>query len=73
MIMSNATTIAGLTILTVAGILGFTAGMIWYNLFADDIRRKKLFKKMKYYYSGLLRRNKNEQKYFGNSKELSLL
>jgi hypothetical protein len=28
--------------------------MIWYNLFADDIRRKKLFKKMKYYQSRLL-------------------
>jgi hypothetical protein len=41
----------GLAILTVAGILGFTGGMIWYNLFADDIRRKKLFKKMKYYQS----------------------
>jgi hypothetical protein len=39
----------------VAGILGFTAGIIWYNLFADDdIRRKKLFKKMKYYQSRLL-------------------
>jgi hypothetical protein len=38
----------------VAGILGFTAGMIWYNLFTDDIRRKKLFKKMKYYQSRLL-------------------
>jgi hypothetical protein len=45
---------SGLTILTVAGILGFTAGMIWYNLFTDDIRRKKLFKKMKYYQSRLL-------------------
>jgi hypothetical protein len=45
---------SGLTILTVAGILGFTAGMIWYNLFADDIKRKKLFKKMKYYQSRLL-------------------
>jgi hypothetical protein len=44
----------GLAILTVAGILGFTAGMIWYNLFSDDIRRKKLFKKMKYYQSRLL-------------------
>lgn len=44
----------GLVILTVAGILGFTAGMIWYNLFSDDIRRKKLFKKMKYYQSRLL-------------------
>jgi hypothetical protein len=44
----------GLAILTVAGILGFTAGMIWYNLFADDIRRKKLFKRMKYYQSRLL-------------------
>jgi hypothetical protein len=42
---------SGLAILTVAGILGCTAGMIWYNLFADDIRRKKLFKKMKYYQS----------------------
>jgi hypothetical protein len=42
---------SGLAILTVAGILGFTAGMIWYNLFADEIRRKKLFKKMKYYQS----------------------
>jgi hypothetical protein len=45
---------SGLTILTVAGILGFTAGMIWYNLFADDIKRKRLFKKMKYYQSRLL-------------------
>jgi hypothetical protein len=45
---------SGLAILTVAGILGCTAGMIWYNLFADDIRRKKLFKKMKYYQSRLL-------------------
>jgi hypothetical protein len=45
---------SGVAILTVAGILGFTAGMIWYNLFADDIRRKKLFKKMKYYQSRLL-------------------
>jgi hypothetical protein len=44
----------GLAILTVAGILEFTAGMIWYNLFSDDIRRKKLFKKMKYYQSRLL-------------------
>jgi hypothetical protein len=44
----------GLAILTVAGIVGFTAGMIWYNLFSDDIRRKKLFKKMKYYKSRLL-------------------
>jgi hypothetical protein len=44
---------SGLAILTVAGILGCTAGMIWYNLFADDIRRKKLFKKMKYYQSRL--------------------
>jgi hypothetical protein len=40
-----------LAFLTIAGILGCTAGMIWYNLFADDIRRKKLFKKMKYYQS----------------------
>jgi hypothetical protein len=40
-----------LAIFTVAGILGFTAGMIWYNLFADEIRRRKLFKKMKYYQS----------------------
>jgi hypothetical protein len=38
-----------LAFLTIAGILGCTAGMIWYNFFADDIRRKKLFKKMKYY------------------------
>lgn len=45
---------SGLAILTVAGILGFTAGMICYNLCADDIRRKKLFKKMKYYKSRLL-------------------
>jgi hypothetical protein len=45
---------SGLTILTVAGILGLTAGMIWYNLFADDIKRKRLFKKMKYYQSRLL-------------------
>jgi hypothetical protein len=45
---------SGLAILTVAGILGFTAGMIWYNLFADDIKRKKLFKKMKYYRGRLL-------------------
>jgi hypothetical protein len=35
---------SGLTILTVAGILGFTAGMIWNNFFADDTKRKKLFK-----------------------------
>jgi hypothetical protein len=45
---------SGLTILTVAGILGLTAGMIWYNLFSDDIKRKRLFKKMKYYQSRLL-------------------
>jgi hypothetical protein len=35
----------------VSGILGFTAGMIWYNFFADDIKRKKLFLKMKYFQS----------------------
>ncbi len=35
----------------VVGILGCIAAMIWYNLFADDRRRKKLFKKMKYYQS----------------------
>jgi len=46
---------SGLAILTVAGILGCTAGMIWYNnLFADDIRRRKVFKKMKCYQSRLL-------------------
>lgn len=45
---------SGLAILTVAGIVGFTAGMIWYNLFSDDIKRKKLFKKMKYYRGRLL-------------------
>jgi hypothetical protein len=45
----------GVAILTVAGILGFTAGMIWYNLFTDDLRRKKLFKKMKYYQNRLLK------------------
>jgi hypothetical protein len=33
------------------GILGCIAAMIWYTLFADDRRRKKLFKKMKYYQS----------------------
>jgi hypothetical protein len=43
-----------LGILTVAGILGVAAGMIWYKLLADDIRRKKLFRKMKYYRSRLL-------------------
>jgi hypothetical protein len=43
-----------LTILAVGGILGFAAGMIWYNFFADDIKRKKLFKKMKYFRSTLL-------------------
>jgi hypothetical protein len=43
-----------LGILTVVGILGFAAGMIWYNVLADDIRRKKLFKKMKYYQSRLV-------------------
>jgi hypothetical protein len=45
---------SGLAFLTMAAILGCTAGMIWYNLFADDIRRKKLFKKMKYYQSSHL-------------------
>ena len=43
-----------LGILTVLGIFGFAAGMIWYNVLADDIRRKKLFKKMKYYQSRLV-------------------
>ena len=38
-------------ILTIVGILGCIAAMIWYTLFADDRRRKKLFKKMKYYQS----------------------
>jgi hypothetical protein len=38
----------------VGGILGFAAGMFWYNFFADDIKRKKLFKKMKYFQSTLL-------------------
>ena len=41
----------GPAILTIVGILGCNAAMIWYNLFADDRRRKKLFKKMKYYQS----------------------
>jgi hypothetical protein len=41
----------GPAILTIVGILGCIAAMIWYNLFADDRRRKKLFKKMKYYQS----------------------
>jgi hypothetical protein len=41
----------GPPILTIMGILGCIAAMIWYNLFADDRRRKKLFKKMKYYQS----------------------
>ena len=41
----------GPAILTIMGILGCIAAMIWYNLFADDRRRKKLFKKMKYYQS----------------------
>jgi hypothetical protein len=46
---------SGLASPTVAGILGCTAGMIWYNnLFADDIRRRKVFKKMKCYQSRLL-------------------
>jgi hypothetical protein len=51
---SNRNNNRGLGILTVAGILGVAAGMIWYNLLADDIRRKKLFRKMKYYRSRLL-------------------
>ena len=41
-------------ILTVVGILGFAAGMIWYTVLADNIRRKKLFKKMKHYQSRLV-------------------
>jgi hypothetical protein len=41
-------------IVTVVGILAFAAGMIWYSVLADDIRRKKLFKKMKYYQSRLV-------------------
>ena len=41
----------GPAILTIVGILGCIAAMIWYTLFADDRRRKKLFKKMKYYQS----------------------
>ncbi len=41
----------GPAILTIVGILGCIVAMIWYNLFADDRRRKKLFKKMKYYQS----------------------
>jgi hypothetical protein len=41
----------GPAILTIVGILGCIGAMIWYNLFADDRRRKKLFKKMKYYQS----------------------
>jgi hypothetical protein len=41
----------GPAILTIVGILGCIAVMIWYTLFADDRRRKKLFKKMKYYQS----------------------
>jgi hypothetical protein len=44
----------GLGILTVVGILGFAAGMIWYTVLADNIRRKKLFKKMKHYQSRLV-------------------
>jgi hypothetical protein len=44
----------GLGIVTVVGILAFAAGMIWYSVLADDIRRKKLFKKMKYYQSRLV-------------------
>jgi hypothetical protein len=42
---------SGPVILTIVGILGFIAAMIWFNLFADDRRKKKLFKKMKYYQS----------------------
>jgi hypothetical protein len=41
----------GPAILTIVGILGCIIAMIWYNLFADDRRRKKLFEKMKYYQS----------------------
>jgi hypothetical protein len=41
----------GPAILTIVGILGCIAAMIWYNFFAYDRRRKKLFKKMKYYQS----------------------
>jgi hypothetical protein len=41
----------GPAILTIVGILGCIAAMIWYSLFAHDRRRKKLFKKMKYYQS----------------------
>ncbi len=41
----------GPAILTIVGILGSIVAMIWYNLIADDRRRKKLFKKMKYYQS----------------------
>ena len=44
----------GVGILTVVGILGLATGMIWYSILADDIRRKKLFKKMKYYQSRLV-------------------
>ncbi|MDQ3806867.1 MAG: hypothetical protein M3298_01730 [Thermoproteota archaeon] len=41
----------GSAIFIVVGMLGCIAAMIWYNLFAYDRRRKKLFKKMKYYQS----------------------
>jgi hypothetical protein len=46
---------SGLASPTVSGILGSTAGMVWYNnLFADDTRRRKVFKKMKCYQSRIL-------------------
>jgi hypothetical protein len=44
-----------LAALTAAGILGFTAGMVWYHLLSEDSRRKKLFKKMKHYRRSLLK------------------
>ena len=42
---------SGPAILTIVGMLGFIAAIIWFKLFADDRGRKKLFKKMKYYQS----------------------
>lgn len=46
-----------ISFITVAGILGFTAGMIWYNFSnnQESRNRKRIFKRMKQYRISTLR------------------
>lgn len=46
-----------ISFITVVGILGFTAGMIWYNFTNDKEKknRKRLFKRMKRYHVNTLK------------------